>query len=244
MDLKNKTVLITGGVVRVGRAITLELLAAGANVFCHYNSSHQEATSLAEMAEGHDGNLHLIQGDLGSLSFAHKMVDQVIHEAGRLDALINNAAIFFKTPVGEVTEDDWERLFHLNLKVPFFCAQKAGVHMKKQGIGKIINIGDPSGLSPWPSYIPYGLTKSGIISMTKGLAKALAPDVMVNCVNPGPVMFPASYTDEDRERALKNTLLKKEGSAKDIANMVRFILEGSDYITGAIFNVDGGRSIA
>ena len=244
MDLKNKTVLITGGVVRVGRAITLELLAAGANVFCHYNTSQKEATSLKAQAEESKGNLNLIRGDLSSLDFAQKMVDQVIQEAGRLDALINNAAIFFKTPVGEVTEDDWERLFHLNLKVPFFCAQKAGIHMKKQGAGKIINIGDPSGLNPWPSYIPYGLTKSGIISMTKGLAKALAPEVMVNCVNPGPVMFPNHYSDEDRERALKKTLLKKEGSAEDIAKTVRFILEGSDYITGAIINVDGGRSIS
>lgn len=244
MDLQNKTVLITGGVVRVGRAITLELLAAGANVYCHYNTSQQEAQSLGVQAEKYKGTLHLIQGDLGSLNFAHNLIDQVYQEAGRLDVLINNAAIFFKTPLGEVTEDEWERLFHLNLKIPFFCAQKAGIYMKKQGAGKIINIGDPSGLSPWPSFIPYGLTKSGIISMTKGLAKALAPEVMVNCVNPGPVMFPDHYSDEDRERALKKTLLKKEGSADDIARTVRFILDGSDYITGAIFNVDGGRSIA
>jgi pteridine reductase len=244
MDLKNKSVLITGGVVRVGGAITLELLAAGANVFCHYNSSQQEAAALKSKTKESDGNLYLIRGDLSSLDFAQKMVDQVIQEAGRLDVLINNAAVFFKTPLGKVTEDDWEKLFHLNLKVPFFCAQIAGMHMKKQGAGKIINIGDPSGLNPWPSYIPYGLTKSGIISMTKGLAKALAPEVRVNCINPGPVMFPDHYSGEDRERALKNTLLKKEGSAEDIAKTVRFILEGSDYITGAIFNIDGGRSIA
>ena len=116
--------------------------------------------------------------------------------------------------------------------------------MKRQGWGKIVNIGDPSGVNPWPSFIPYGLTKGGIISMTRGLAKALAPEVQVNCINPGPVMFPDDYSKENQERALKNTLLKKEGTAEDIAKTVRFIIEGSDYITGAIINVDGGRSIA
>ncbi len=244
MDLKNKNVLITGGVVRVGRAITLNLLSAGATVFCHYNSSEKESASLQKETENSSGKLSLIQGDLNSVDFAESMVDQVIKKSGRIDALINNAAVFFKTPLGDVTEEDWDQLFQINLKAPFFCAQKAGLHMKAHGGGKIINIGDPSGLNPWPSYIPYGLTKSGIISMTKGLAKALAPEVQVNCINPGPVMFPDHYSQEDQDRALRNTLLQKEGSPEDIARTVRFILEGSDYITGAIINVDGGRSIA
>ena len=244
MELKNKSILITGGVVRVGRVITRELLSAGARLFCHYNSSHQEAKSLQKEVENNAQNLHLIQGDLNSVAFAENLVEQVIKESGHIDALINNAAIFFKTPLGEVNETDWDKLFQLNLKAPFFCAQKAGMHMKKHGGGKIVNIGDPSGVNPWPSYIPYGLTKSGIISMTRGLAKALAPEVQVNCINPGPVMFPDDYSKENQERALKNTLLKKEGTAEDIAKTVRFILEGSDYITGAIINVDGGRSIA
>jgi NAD(P)-dependent dehydrogenase (short-subunit alcohol dehydrogenase family) len=118
------------------------------------------------------------------------------------------------------------------------------MYMKRHGQGKIINIGDPSGSNPWPAFIPYGITKSGIIAMTKGLAKALAPQVQVNCINPGPVMFPDHYNQEERERALKKTLLKREGSPEDISKTVRFVLEGSDYITGAIINVDGGRSIA
>ena len=244
MDLENKNVLISGGVVRVGRAITLNLLSAGATVFCHYNSSEKEAASLQKQTENGPGKLHLIKGDLSSVAFAESLVDRVIKKSGRMDVLINNAAVFFKTPLGHVTEQDWDKLFQLNLKAPFFCAQKAGLHMKSHGGGKIINIGDPSGLNPWPSFIPYGLTKSGIISMTKGLAKALAPEVQVNCINPGPVMFPDHYSQEDQDRALRNTLLQKEGSPEDIARTVRFILEGSDYITGAIINVDGGRSIA
>jgi pteridine reductase len=223
--------------------ITRELISAGATVYCHYHSSQNAALELQKELSDSADRLHLIRGDLNSVRFAQEMVDRVIDETGQMDVLINNAAIFFKTPLGSVSEEEWDRLFQLNLKIPFFCAQRAGLYMKKHGQGKIINIGDPSGSNPWPSFIPYGLTKGGIIAMTKGLAKALAPQVQVNCINPGPVLFPEHYNEEDRERALKKTLLKREGSPEDISRTVRFVLEGSDYITGAIINVDGGRSI-
>ena len=244
MDLKDSVILITGGAIRVGGAITRELVTAGAIVYCHYHSSQKAATDLQNELTDSAGRLHLICGDLNSIQFASEMIDRIIDESGQLDVLVNNAALFFKTTLGNVSEDEWDRLFQLNLKAPFFCAQKAGMHMKKNGQGKIINIGDPSGISPWPSFIPYGITKSGIIAMTKGLAKALAPEVQVNCINPGPVMFPEHYDETERERALRRTLLKREGSPADIAKAVRFVLEGSDYITGAVINVDGGRSIA
>jgi pteridine reductase len=242
MILKNKVILITGGAVRVGRSITSGLINAGGIVYCHYHSSEREARKLEQELD--TDRLHLICGDLNSLDFVNKMVDQIIAEAGRLDVLINNAAIFFKTPLGSVSEEDWDHLFQLNLKTPFFLSQRAGMFMKRHGQGKIINIGDPSGINPWPAFIPYGLTKSGIIAMTKGLAKVLAPEVQVNCINPGPVLFPDHYDEEDRKRALQKTLLKREGAPEDISRTVRFVLEGSDYITGAVINVDGGRSIA
>ncbi len=244
MDLKNRNILVTGGAVRVGRAITKALIGSGARVFCHYHKSRQAAEELhAELAQtGHQPEL--IQGDLREVAVIRRVIDTVVEKGGSIDVLINNAAIFFKTPLGKVTEAQWDRLFTMNLKSPFFCAQYAGELMRRQGSGKIINIGDPSGLNPWPGFIPYGLTKSGIISMTKGLARALAPDVQVNCINPGPVMLPEDYSESERNRALGATLLKREGSPGDIAATVRFLLEGSDYITGSIFNVDGGRSIA
>jgi NAD(P)-dependent dehydrogenase (short-subunit alcohol dehydrogenase family) len=243
MELKNNVILITGGAVRVGRAITLELATAGATLFCHYNKSEKDAQSLKDEILHMGGNIHLIQGDLSGISDAERLVDTVFKQAKRIDVLINNAALFIKTPLGTVTEEQWDKLFTLNLKASFFCAQRAGQYMLQQGKGKIINIADPSGDSPWPSFIPYGLTKAGVISMTKGLAKALAPDVQVNCVNPGPVLIPEYYSQQERKRAIEHTLLKKEGSAQDIAAAVRFLLEGSDYITGAVLNVDGGRSI-
>lgn len=244
MKIPESTVLVTGGAVRVGRAITLELLSAGAQVFCQYHSSAQAADSLQQEAVSLPGELHVVQGDLTSTGFRDHLFDRILAETGGPDVLVNNAALFFKTPLGEVTSEAWDTLFDLNLKAAFFCAQKAGRIMKDKGKGKIINIGDPSGESPWPSFIPYGLTKSGIIAMTKGMAKALSPEVQVNCINPGPVMLPENYSGQEKARALDKTLLKREGTAEDIARTVRFLIEGSDFITGAIVNVDGGRSIA
>ena len=239
MELKNKNILITGGAIRVGRAISLELLNSGANIFCHYNTSVESAKSLQKLSS----KIHLLQYDLSKIANLEMLVEQAASKAGTIDALINNASIFFKTPFGTVSEKQWDDLFLINLKSPFFLAQKVGKLMLEQGWGKIINIGDTNGLNPWPSFIPYSLTKSGIISMTKGLAKALAPKVQVNCINPGPVMLPENYTKHEKEIAIKNTLLKREGNAEDIAKTVRFLLEDSDYITGSIINVDGGRSV-
>ena len=145
--------------------------------------------------------------------------------------------------MGQISDADWDKLFTINLKTPFFISQKIGLIMKKQGFGKIINIGDTSGLNPWPGYLPYSLTKSGIIAMTKGLAKALAPEVLVNCINPGPVLIPEYYDANDINRTIEKTLIKKPGSANDIVQTVKFLIEGSDYITGSVINVDGGRNI-
>lgn len=243
MKIQDKIILITGGAIRIGRAITLELIKCGANVFCHYNSSNAEAQSLQKEVSRLEGNLYLIQADLSKLNNSVDLIDKVFRKKGRIDILINNAAIFFKTPLGTVTEEDWDKLFSINLKVPFFMAQKVGLIMKKQGFGKIINIGDTSGLNLWPGYLPYSLTKGGIISMTKGLAKALAPEVLVNCVNPGPVMVPDYYNEKDIKKAIDKTLLKKAGSANDIVQTIKYLIEGTDYITGSIINVDGGRNL-
>jgi len=244
MQIKGKVILVTGGAVRVGRAICTALAKEDVILYCHFNKSRQEAESLRDEIRNSGCKIQLIQGDLSKIIFTKKLIEQIVSEHGRIDVLVNNAALFYKTPFGQVTEQDWDNLFNLNLKAAFFCAQSAGMQMKKQGNGKIINIGDPSGDRPWPGYIPYGLTKAGVISMTKGLAKALAPEVQVNCVNPGPVLIPESYSNDERNQAINRTLLMREGAAEDISATVRFLIEGSDYITGAIINVDGGRSIA
>ena len=243
MKIQDKIVLITGGAVRVGRAITIELVKSGASIFCHYNNSAAEAQSLQKEVAHLEGNLHLIQADLSKLNNCIDLIDEVIRIKGRIDILINNAAIFLETPLGSITEAEWDKLFSINLKSPFFIAQKVGLIMKKQGFGKIINIGDTSGLNPWPGYLPYSLTKGGIISMTKGLAKALSPEVHVNCINPGPVLIPEDYDENDIKKATDKTLLKRIGSANDIVQTIKYLIEGTDYITGSIINVDGGRNL-
>lgn len=239
MDLKNKNILVTGGVVRVGKAIVLELLKSGANLYCHYNRSHEQAKKLINEFP----QLKLLQGDLRDVKKSEKLIDQVLDHAGRIDGLVNNAAIFQKTALGEVTEEIWNNLLNTNLKPAFFLSQKAGNLMKQQGSGKIINIADTSGYRPWPSYIPYSITKGALINMTRGLAKALAPQVQVNAVNPGPVLMPVDYDQREKTAAIEKTLLKKEGRPEDIAHAVRFLIEDGDYITGMVLAVDGGRSI-
>ncbi len=243
MNLKGKGIVVTGSAVRLGRAICLELADTGAHLFCHYHSSKKKADSL-ERELWKTGAVHFFhRADLSSLEAVHQLVQTARERLGRIDVLINNAAVFYKTPLDSVTEKDWDTFFDLNLKAPFFMAQEASRYMQEQGGGKIINIGDAGAENPFPAYLPYSLTKAGITALTKGLAKALAPQIQVNCISPGPVMMPENLTEEERQYALEQTLLKREGSADDIAKTVRFLLEGSDYITGAVIPVDGGRQI-
>jgi NAD(P)-dependent dehydrogenase (short-subunit alcohol dehydrogenase family) len=243
MELQSKVVLITGGAIRIGRAISIELANAGCLVCCHYLRSRESAESLQREIEKQTGTIHLFETDLTKNNAPQNLIQKVIDKFNKIDVLINNAAIFLKTPFGKITFQDWDKLHNLNLRAAFFLAQEAGMQMKKQGSGKIINIGDAGAETPFPAYLPYSITKAGIVTMTKGLAKALAPKVQVNCINPGPVLFPDHYTQEEKNFALEHTLLKREGSAEDIARAVRFLLQDSDFITGAIIPVDGGRQI-
>jgi len=239
MNLKDKVVLVTGGAVRIGRAISSELLKKDVHLFCHYFHSEKEAVEL----KNEYPQVRLLKGDLSQHNTGRHLINRIVDEAGRIDVLVNSAAIFLRTPFGEITEDNWDKLFSLNLKAGFFLAQEAGKIMLEKGSGKIINIADTSGLSPWPSYIPYSITKSGVISMTKGLARALAPKVQVNGINPGPVLLPSDYTPAQRQQAISQTILKREGRAEDVAFAVRFLLEDGDYITGSVISVDGGRNL-
>lgn len=242
MDLSGKVIIVTGGAVRVGRAICKELALTGAAIVCHYHSSETQARSLAAELTGRDQSVLLFKGDLSRPETIEKLVNAAWQRFGRIDGLVNNASLFYKTPLGQISDRDWEIFMSLNLKSPFFLAQQVVPKMRAVGGGKIVNIGDSGALSPFPSYLPYSISKAGLINMTIGLAKALAPDIQVNCINPGPVMLPEDMDEQEKQFAVNQTLLKRPGSAEDIARTVRFLLEGSDYITGAIIPVDGGRS--
>jgi NAD(P)-dependent dehydrogenase (short-subunit alcohol dehydrogenase family) len=243
MQLSQKSILITGGATRVGLAITRELMLSGAHIFCHYNANHSSAKKLQLEAGKRQRKIETFSYDLSRKEAPKRVVDECIQRFGKIDILINNAALFYKTPIPNVTYEEWDELHTLNLRSVFFLSQETAKHLLAQKSGKIINIGDAGALSPFPAYLPYSITKAGVNAMTVGLAKALAPHVQVNCVNPGPVLAPVDSNAETQKKSIEQTLLKREGTPQDIAKTVRFLLESTDYITGAIIPVDGGRQI-
>ncbi len=159
---------------------------------------------------------------------------------GRLDILVNSASIFAPTPLAEITEHDWDANLVTNLKAPFFLSKFAAAAMRTQRAGKIINLGDWAGIRPYKDYLPYSVSKSGLIGLTKALAKELAPEVQVNCIALGMVIPPENYSKEEVERLVNRTLTKKIGTAEDVARAVRFLCE-TDYATGTVLTLEGGR---
>jgi pteridine reductase len=243
MDLKGKVALITGAGRRIGRAIALELAAHGASIAVHYRSSHTEADAVvAEIAAKH-GKARPFHANLEHVDEIEKMVADVLAEFGRIDVLVNSASVFTRKPLEEITERDWDSNLDTNLKAPFFLSKFAAVAMRKQGAGKIINIGDWAGIRPYKDYLPYSVSKSGLVGLTQALAKALAPEVQANCIALGLVMPPEEYSKDEVARLVNRTLTKKMGSPEDVARAVIFFCK-TDFATGATLALEGGRLLA
>jgi pteridine reductase len=240
MEMAGRTALVTGSALRVGREIALELARAGAEILVHYRSSEGPAQETAEEIRALGSEASLVRGDLGD----PEDVARVAREARGADLLVNSASVFPRTPLSEVTVEAWDEIFAVNLRGPFFLAKEIGLAMKERGEGVVVNIADWAGYRPYRGYLPYCVSKAGVITMTHGLAKMLAPEVRVNAVAPGPVMLPEDMTEEEREVVLRQTPLRREGSPRDVARAVRFLAEGADFTTGAVLTVDGGRLIA
>lgn len=242
-----KTLLITGAAKRVGRSIAHEFHTAGANIVIHYRAAKDAAESLA--SELNDVRAHsatTVQADLLDLSALDGLVANALSAFGRLDALINNASSFFPTPIGKIDENAWNDLVGSNFKAPLFLSQAAAPFLRTNR-GCIINIVDIHGERPLAGYPLYCAAKAALIGLTRALAIELAPEVRVNGVAPGPILWPDAETDgqfdsEARERIIDHTLLKHEGSPADVARTVRFLVTEAGYITGQIINVDGGRT--
>jgi NAD(P)-dependent dehydrogenase (short-subunit alcohol dehydrogenase family) len=241
MELRGRVVLVTGAAVRVGREIARAVAARGADVVVHYRSSVEEAEGLAREIAGLGVRAVTVRADLERAAEVRRLVTDALAAMGRIDVLVNNAAIFPRTPLLEVTEEEWDRTLAVNLKAPFLCAQAIAPHMLERGSGKIVNLADVAAFRPWPNYLPYSISKAGIVTLTQTLARALAPAVQVNAVAPGAILFPDDWDAERRERLLAQIPMKRTGEPADIARTVLFLLEGSDYITGAVIPVDGGR---
>ena len=243
--MHGKTVLITGGAKRVGAASARLLHVAGANLMIHYRSSATEARALqAELNAIRPESVALIQADLLDIGGLPSLVNRTVATFGGLDVLLNNASSFYPTPVGSIGEEDWIDLMGSNLKAPLFLSQAAAPELKKRR-GCIINITDIHAERPMKSYVVYSIAKAGLVGLTKSLARELAPEVRVNAVAPGPIMWPeddANFDEVSRQRIISHTMLKRAGDPADIALAVRFFAMDTHFVTGQVLAVDGGRS--
>jgi len=244
--MSNKVALVTGGARRVGAAISRRLHERGMDLMVHYRRSAGEAQALqAELNAMRPDSVALVQADLLNMAALPAMVTQTLERFGRLDVLVNNASSFFPTPVGRISEREWEDLVGTNLKTPLFLSQAATPHLRRSQ-GCIVNIVDIHADRPMHNYVVYSIAKGGLLALTRSLASELGPEVRVNGVSPGIIMWPEDeqWSDEvGRQRLIQTTLLKRIGEPDDIATTVRFLVFDAPYVTGQIIAVDGGRSI-
>lgn len=244
MKLKDKVVWVTGSAQRLGRAMALDLARRGADLVVHYNNSEAEARATAAEIEALGRRALVVQADLTQVEQIKRLVGEIERGLGRLDALVNSAANFIRVPLGEINERIYDLSLDTNLKGPTFCALEAAKLIRASGGGKIVNFADWAGFRPYKNYLPYLLAKGGIITLTHALALELAPEIAVNAVAPGPVLPPPDSTEEFKAMMIRQVPLQRLGSPEDITATVAFLLEGSDYITGQIICVDGGRLIS
>jgi pteridine reductase len=244
LPLTGKWALITGAGRRVGAAIARSLHGQGAGVGIHYRGSAAAAEALASELNGARAHSALtIQADLLETSRLGTLVDKVVSHAGRLDILVNNASSFYPTPLAGITEQQWTDLLGTNLKAPLFLAQAALPHLKSAR-GVIINIVDIHAVRPLKDHTMYGAAKAGLAFLTRALARDLAPEVRVNGVAPGAILWPeGGVSDQMREVVLKQIPLKRVGEPDDIANCVLYLVRDAPYVTGQVIAVDGGRSV-
>jgi pteridine reductase len=243
-SLAGKAALITGAARRVGAVIARTLHVAGANVVLHYRSSAEEAAALAQDLNGlRAGSAAIAQGDLLDSAAVKELARTAVAAFGGLDILVNNASSFYPTPLGNIDEDDWSDLIGTNLKAPLFLAQATATTLRERS-GLIVNLADIHGMRPLRRHPVYCVAKAGLIMLTKSLARELGPQVRVNAIAPGPVMWPQDGLDEAlRQEIISRTALKRIGSAEDVAHAVLFFACAAPFVTGQILAVDGGRSI-
>jgi len=242
MDLRGRCALVTGAGRRVGQAIAIGLAEAGCDVAIHFNASRDGADETARLIRERGGRPALVPGDLLDARAARELAPRAAAMlGGRLDILINSAGIMVRQRLEEVTVESWDTTMDLNLKAYFFVAQGAVDLLRKaDGGGRLINIADVAAFEPWPQYIPHCISKAGVVMLTQGLARALAPQVQVNAVAPGAVLLPESWDAAARERITASTPLQRLGRPADVVGAVQYLLE-SEYVTGTTLVVDGGR---
>ena len=240
MSDPRQVVLVTGAARRVGRAIAVHLAGCGYDVAVHFHRSEELARETAGLCAARGVRAHLFGADLCDPSNADRLVDRVLASLGRVDALVNSAAVMVATPLRTVTAAQWDLVFAVNLRAPFFLS--LAVERVMRDGGSIVTIADHLAEESWPQLVPHGISKAGVVAMTRHLAVQLAPRVRVNAVSPGAVLAPAGWPDDARDRFIETTPLGRLGTPEDVAGAVAYLL-GAPYVTGHVLVVDGGRQI-
>ncbi len=241
--LSGRRALVTGGSMRVGRRLALELAAMGLDVAVHHRASADQAEETAADCRAHGVTAAVVQADLSGGDGCRGCVGHA--EAalgGGIDVLVNSAANFLAAPFHETTEEQVDLALAVNLKAPFLLAQAVAPGMAERGFGRIVNIADVAGLEPWPRFVAHSVAKAGVVMLTRSLAQELAPAVTVNAIAPGTVLMPDGASEDAVRRARGKTVLDRIGSPDDVAGALRYLLE-ADYVTGHTLVVDGGRLV-
>jgi pteridine reductase len=244
LPLAQHAVLVTGGARRLGAAIARRLHAEGADLVIHYRGSHEDATRLAaELNALRPNSAALVRADLLELEQLPGLVAAAIGAFGRLDVLVNNASTFYPTPVGQITATAFDDLIGTNLRAPLFLAQAAAAELRLRR-GLILNLADIHGFRPLKRHPVYSAAKAGLVMLTQALARELGPEVRVNALAPGPVLWPEGAMDSElKQRIVGRTVLKRMGTPEDVASAALFLVRDAPYITGQVLPVDGGRTI-
>jgi pteridine reductase len=232
---------VTGAGHRIGRAIAVALATRGMRVAIHYNATADGARETLAQVQSAGGDGDVIGADLTKTAEIARLVESVAQTFGGIDVLVNSAAVMIRTPFGEIDSDEWDSIMALNVKAPFFMAQAAAPYLRAAH-GTIVNIADLAAFETWPAYLPHGLSKSGVVYLTRALARVLAPEVRVAGIAPGTVLLPDNWDQKSAEHLRETTPLERHGSPDDVTRTVLFILD-SDYLTGETIIVDGGRHV-
>lgn len=242
MELRGRVALVTGAGRRLGRAMAAALARRGMTVAIHYHASADGARELQDEINHEGGQAGCFSADLTDAEAARGLPQQVVATLGRLDVLINSAAIMQRLRFEETTPEQWDAILDLNLRSVFFCTQGAAPALRAAR-GKVVNLADLSGIQPWPGFAAHSISKAGVIMLTKVMARSLAPEVTVNAIAPGAVLVPDDYDAGERERLARSTPLRRLGNPSDAVAALLYLLEGGDFVTGEVLVVDGGRHL-
>jgi pteridine reductase len=240
MELRGRVALVTGAGRRLGQAVARALAGRGMTLAIHHHASAEGARALRDEVKAAGGRAECCAADLSDARAARALPLRVVEALGRLDLLVNSAAVMQRADFTETTPEQYDAVLNLNLRSVFFCTQGAAPALRAAR-GKVVNLADLAGLQPWPGFAAHSVSKAGVVMLTKVLARSLAPEVTVNAIAPGAVLVPEDYDAGERERLAKAAPLGRLGSADDVVAALLYLVEGGDFVTGEVLTVDGGR---